>query len=415
MKIKLLSDYLRGVAAVSVLIVLPMLQTFSTRVATIVLVAALLACIGAVILNKKLKTLFYIPKFVNPFDSVIFLSISASLLWATISLFWGLDPERGILRIIFTILAIWGAWFLATQLKKLPIKRLQFVYVVGLVTTIVALYIGLWFVFDINLVLDRQNQRYDYNRVAVGLSLLVWSLVFLAARNFTYFVLCLFLFFSAVWCIFASESESAKLGIICGLAAATISCLHLTLRKIIFISLAASILTMPVFINQIEKTQSLLLPQAFSEAGHVHHRLQIWKGAADVALDRFWIGWGMKSDKELSVSGALGEYTQQAGFSARNWGPHNVALELWIDVGLVGMLCISSAILVGGFKSYDTKQHVFAYVGIQVTTMVMLLAGAGSSGFQGWLLAIISIASASCIALAPSRRPIETAITSCPK
>ena len=402
MNAKLVRDYLRGASAVSVLIVLPMLQVFSTRIAPAVLAVAGLICVGAVLLSKRPKTLVFSPKNLNRFDQAVFLFLSFSILWAVISLLWGLDPARGFVRIISITVAIWTSWFLATQFKKLPIGRLQVVYLIGIASSIVALYAGLWYVREINALQELQHQRYDYNRIAVGLSLLVWPLVFLPRKNVFYTALYLLLFIAAVSGIFSSESETAKLGLLCGLAAAIFSSFHSILHKAVFLSTAAFILIMPILIGSIEKTQSLILPKAFSEAGHTHHRLQIWKGASDLAFEKVWVGWGMKSDRVLAVSGAMGEHTERAGYSPENLGPHNLALELWVNVGLIGMLLISAVVVLLGFKAYRAKRHLFAFVGIQMTASVMSLAGSGATGIQGWLLAILAIASATCIALGAS-------------
>jgi O-antigen ligase len=100
----------------------------------------------------------------------------------------------------------------------------------------------------------------------------------------------------------------------------------------------------------------------------------------------------------------MGEHAERAGFSTKILGPHNLALELWMNIGVFGMLFIAGVFVSIGFKTHETKKHVFVFVGMQVTAIVMFLAGSGATVIQGWLLAILAIASAMCATLGASRR-----------
>jgi O-antigen ligase len=404
MNTKLFRDYVRGTAALIVLIILPFFQVFSTRIAPLVLTVAGLFCVAAILLSGKPKELLFSRKSLHKIDTVIFAFVVVSFVWAAISMSWALDPMRGLVRIVSIAVVLWISWLLAAQLKKLPVVRIEIVFCLGVVCSIMALYAGLWYFRDVNAFLELQHQRYDYNRIAVGLSLLLWPLFLVATRNFFSTIVCLLLFAGSCMGIFTSESETAKLGLICGVAAGLMASLHSYLKKAIFVVIDSVLLAMPFLVSLIEKMQSVVLPEAFAQAGHAHHRLQIWKGAADLAFEKFWFGWGMKSDRILALSGAMGEHAERAGFSAKILGPHNLALELWMNIGVVGMLFIAGVLVSIGFKTHETKQHVFAFVGIQVTAIVMFLAGSGATVIQGWLLAILAIASAMCITLGASKR-----------
>ncbi len=396
MRIQSIVDHTRGTSAVFALMIVPLVQIFSIRYSPVILGVAIIVSVTASFTSYyyKLEAASF-PRV----DKTLLAVILCVLIWAILSLSWGLDPGRGILKIFAAVVCSIGGWYLGYQFSKIPFERLPIVYLLGIVSTIFAINAGLNYTVDIATLTGAEFHKYDYNRIAVGLSLLVWPLALILSRNITYLALSMLLFAGAVVTIFVSESETAKFSLICGLCAATVGCVVPVLRKPIYWVMGVFVLTMPILPPVIERTLGFL-PASFTSAAHSNHRLQIWKGASDIIIENWLFGWGMMSDRVLGNSGAMGKYAQNSGFSAIILSPHNLALELWINIGLVGMLPISAIFIFLSFRKVRSNYHSFASLGLLVTAVTALLVGAGSSGFQGWLLAILTISAATYTSLA---------------
>lgn len=79
-----------------------------------------------------------------------------------------------------------------------------------------------------------------------------------------------------------------------------------------------------------------LLPASY------YHRVEIWKNTAALIAQKPWMGWGMDASKtfrEAHDYGPLGVH------SLIPWHPHNAALHIWLETGLVGAGLISALVL----------------------------------------------------------------------
>ncbi len=79
-----------------------------------------------------------------------------------------------------------------------------------------------------------------------------------------------------------------------------------------------------------------LLPASY------YHRIEIWKNTAALIAQKPWFGWGMDASKTFRQAhdyGPLGVH------SLIPWHPHNAALHIWLETGLVGAGLISALVL----------------------------------------------------------------------
>jgi O-antigen ligase len=139
-----------------------------------------------------------------------------------------------------------------------------------------------------------------------------------------------------------------------------------------------------------------LLPASY------YHRVEIWKNTAALIAQKPWFGWGMDASKTFKEAHDFGPLGVQ---SLIPWHPHNAALHIWLETGLVGAGLLSALVLaltlsiVRGL-SHDRK----AMAGAVATIGAFCVFACVSFGvWQAWFLST-AFASAGLIAALLSAR-----------
>ncbi len=123
-------------------------------------------------------------------------------------------------------------------------------------------------------------------------------------------------------------------------------------------------------------------------------RLVIWKTAAVEALGCLPLGCGADYARALSEAGAVASIPGAAeALPALPIHPHNLFLELWLEMGIPGVVLFGAA-LVGGAQALLARDFAkTAYAVIAATTaFVLVLAWLEMSIWQVWRVAAAGIA-----------------------
>jgi exopolysaccharide production protein ExoQ len=141
-----------------------------------------------------------------------------------------------------------------------------------------------------------------------------------------------------------SGSNAAVLATVLSLMASPLLwALPRLMPRLIIAGLMAGTLLMPVAVGLMVKefdtganpdieTTRKTDPDGF--AGSLGHRYYIWKFTVGKAMERPWLGWGF--DTSRSVPG--GHKTIAVGKELMPLHPHNASLQLWLELGLPGLL-----------------------------------------------------------------------------
>jgi len=137
--------------------------------------------------------------------------------------------------------------------------------------------------------------------------------------------------------IFMSGSQSAQAGFIAGLSGYFLT-LYLGKRFIGFVFIAAAllILTMPWMVQYIHSNAPNILTD-FKQA-HTAHRLEIWDFTARHGLERPIFGWGLEASRFMPNFGEISLI--KPGNKIAGLHPHNAALQIWLEFGLIGVLAV---------------------------------------------------------------------------
>ena len=141
-----------------------------------------------------------------------------------------------------------------------------------------------------------------------------------------------------------SGSNAAALAIVLALIAVPLLwVMPRQMPRLIVVALMAGTLLMPVGVGLMVKefdsgarpdTESTRQTDPDGFAGSLGHRYYIWKFAVSKAMERPWLGWGF--DTSRSVPG--GHETIAIGKELMPLHPHNASLQLWLELGLPGLL-----------------------------------------------------------------------------
>jgi len=125
----------------------------------------------------------------------------------------------------------------------------------------------------------------------------------------------------------------------------------------------------------------------------LEHRIVIWEGYSQLISNSPIWGFGMKSDHALGVGQFMQSHLSAAGFLGGASSPHNAALEIWVNLGFVGIAIIIGLILV---FIIETREKNDLYIQKEAGTTASIacifsISMSGSSLFQAWFLTTIVI------------------------
>jgi O-antigen ligase len=176
-----------------------------------------------------------------------------------------------------------------------------------------------------------------FNR-SVAILVLLLPLACLAAwrRHGTWAALAMFA--GAAFLIVNFNSRGAELALAAGLAGAALVAIVARGRTILALGLAGFVLAappiaaLPVFDRMVEERTG---------GSSIFHRAAIWSFAAERIAEKPAFGWG------LHASRAIPEAKRQfaPGAELMPLHPHNFALQLWLELGLIGAFAGAAALM----------------------------------------------------------------------
>lgn len=152
------------------------------------------------------------------------------------------------------------------------------------------------------------------------------------------------------------------------------------------------LLILPFLLWQIYETEWMkqLLPQHIS--WNIKHRLIIWQFAVDRYFEHPLLGWGMDASRQLPGGSASIPDVEGAEFMPLH--PHNGFLQIWLELGVAGALCLAAFLAGLAQHQIATLARQPARLGLAVaTTAAYLLQGLLSFGvWQSWWLSTALLA-----------------------
>lgn len=154
-----------------------------------------------------------------------------------------------------------------------------------------------------------------------------------------------------------------------------------------------SFLTAPIFVfapaDAVLSADTAVLPPSWA------HRVNLWKEAAERILsDCFWIGCGADYTRAWAADGAMIDVPGISGPLMKTpFHPHNLFLQVWLELGVIGVMSISAAISFGLKRLAEVEPRRAAFAAIAAAAAATYISFMfEASLWQAWRVAILSLA-----------------------
>lgn len=271
--------------------------------------------------------------------------IAATIGWIWIASLWSFDPGESLVTSIQLLSLIVVAWLLSDSVVRVPDRGdpagrgIARCAVTGIAAAAAALMIEMLFDMPIKTAVtglweDGGADASETNRggtfLVVGLWLVLPLTALATARPR---LVALSLAVITVAAIAVSESGTNKVALLAGAAFFALAWLGRPVRLTMWASaICLGLIAIP------------WLAQAMFDAGlhegdhlrfSVQHRIFIWHHVSDWAFEQPWFGWGFDSSSAFPNRGIEPLPGYQSVIPLH---PHNAALQIWLELGVVGLL-----------------------------------------------------------------------------
>lgn len=318
------------------------------------------------------------------------------------SIFWAKFPETSTDKVITLSYLLIPQVLLISLFQKIDVTRLRpYLYFIPIGYTIAYAVIcfdflsdGLLFNSIRGIDMNSPANPAEFNRSSTMMALFVLinvSIINLYKSNFQAVLLGVLPIFIM---IYFTNSQSAQFGLLLGLLfyflfpyAKKWAWLSL---KIIIVSLmiSAPFFVTPLYDNFANDLQNIeIMNQAYAP-----HRLEMWDYIARYIMQNPWTGFGIEATRDITDFDPRNVFD----FAKTTLHPHNFALQIWIEFGVIGILI--SAAFMWKALSLIQSQNFNAQRLMLSTTMAAMVPLASAHGiWQGWWLVFLFNLAAWCI------------------
>ncbi len=319
---------------------------------------------------------------------------AATLAFALASLLWAPEFERGLragAQVATAVLATAMCCLIITRNATIP-AWVVWALPLSVALACIVIFIEYYFGLPIRSALGASPDAFRLNRAAVAVAL-VLPLLFLIQFDRKRLLVAVIVSFLVLVVVFSSDSESAKFAVVVITMAAlsSVFCEPRRLTLAIGLAILVSHILAPVVVIALHATISpdLVASVASVFTPEIHHfvRLEIWNAFAHEIFNAPLHGHGLQASlwagetyagEDPAIRWSLGGFAH----------PHNASLQIWYELGLVGVLLTSTLMALVLRQVLQMPPHY-----MRITAV--LIAGAWSVAYvshgawQGWWWALV--------------------------
>ncbi len=331
--------------------------------------------------------------------------VGAFLAYALLTLIWAIDAVEGFdgwVRISFGALFGLAMAGNAATLDEADRARVERWLVFGTAAAIALLLAQLASqrVFGFNDSFASRWHGPDTNLWAlfnrpVGILAIVLPLVALAAYRVYGAITAVVMIAAGMFCVSNFNSMGAELAVAAAAGAAIFAAIFAKRgAAILTVALAAGILAAPLIASA---PQFDALAQRRDVSVSIYHRAAIWSFAAEKILEKPAFGWGLHASRTMPE----GKVQFAPGAELLPLHPHNAALQIWLELGLIGAIAAAAAILALGRRIHGDRATRAALAGTLLAAFTVGSVGYGI--WQGWWMGALWILVALGTVLVPAK------------
>ena len=336
----------------------------------------------------------------HPLPKIAIVTLVFILIWSAISSFWALDMTAAMFGTLkqlgvhsLGLLLLWNI----LNISKNNTDRILTALFAGLVVTTILIAVEIIFfgpIYQVIKGLSRDSINFEagsglfwLNSVVAVISVLIWPLslwFFSMSKKFIAYLIPLLGFLLALWVSYRSGAAAIGIGI---LSIGFIALPFKWIREILATLFAIMMITAPITMSQLKPSQVVEKESSLPKAAL--HRLLIWNFTAEKIREKPVFGWGMNAARNIP-EGKKFIYDASNSKYGENLPlhPHNIALQVWLELGLAGVLLVTIfgfAILlsINKYKKYTFIASIA--VGQFITGLGILSLSYGM--WQSWWIA----------------------------
>jgi O-antigen ligase len=371
----------------------PVLAMAPRGMAALVIAAALLATGAEYVIRRNRPKL----------PRIALLSLGALILWCAVSLSWDIDPRDGLRKLLdlvliaASLLALLG---LSDGMSPEQRRRCGLALVGGLAIGLILLVIETAFDFPFyRMLLGNSDPKLvdliESKRAVDALPLLVWPAALALAALGKKWLAILFVVIFGLACTRWTAS-SATLGMAVSLVVLALAFWSPAGAQRLLAAMVALafVLVIPVAIMAYDHGGARTHQLKFSG----RHRVEIWHFAAEKALERPLFGHGFNASRVIPNGDAVSAF-QAPGKPIIPLHPHNAFLQIWLELGFVGVIAVATPLLLAlrTIRRWPGHPARFAFAGYAAA---LVIAGLAFGIWQSWWLATLAFSAVACHALA---------------
>lgn len=286
-----------------------------------------------------------------PFSMPIFFFVLLAI-WALASHFWAINSDRALSEwaATFAIILLSIVTFGVLQhLRKNQLEALTFALSIAipLMLLLIAVelkFFGFLYSFFGTQFFSKTNIFFNaevYNRGACFLAVIFWALLMAHSKrmrqNMPTSILLGVVSIATIVTLGMLESLSAKVafvgGVVAFIAVLLMPVISIRLLQIAVILLAVGMVWYAPKLNPNEFAEKNIPPSAL-------HRIFIWSFSGQKAAENMWQGYGFYNSRDIAGGKdviALGNQSSPLGWVNLPNHSHNAMLQMWLELGLVGL------------------------------------------------------------------------------
>ena len=400
--------FCRDAAAITLLVAAPLLQiTFFRWLPYAVLLSLILVVLGHAltgwrhIMGSEAARSWH-PRNWTRWGRYLAVCYTIFVVWAAFSLAWSPAPADGLRDVVLLIVAPPVTLFLGSELSKTIIAPVHIILACGLALTslgVISELAGFTTFYTLN---DKTPKIDDLNRNVAVLGLLIWPLILSTWKEPKRIIPVALIGLACVTAIMMSKSASAQLMLVISMIGFAILLWQPRLLNWVVLSMVAATLLFPTGLTLMQNALAGS-KNHFVRQAHAELRINLWKGYRELAMKNPITGWGLRANRHVTDHEIIVRHYEAMNRRTGFAHTHNLVLELWVDLGIIGFLLFSAILLFFDqcFRALPTWQRSCIIIGV---VAVVSHSMTGAAFLQAWWFGGLSMLGVAYIAILFQRR-----------
>jgi O-antigen ligase len=333
--------------------------------------------------------------------------LAGLIAYGAVTLIWSISPDRTLRTVIKLIPIVIGGWLLigaAAQLDERARQRSSTALLIGGVFAFVVIGIEIATGGLIQGLLRGQGfeatgRLIHLNRAASLVAIMIWPVWLILDRRFGPFVAAAAIGVTALT-LFGLDPDTPLLAVFTGALFLPLAYLVPRFARALMIAgVVVVALAIPLYPAILPTIDSTLLSWDLGDFT-LRHRLAIWDFAATRTMEQPILGWGLGASRAVPGADAIFEQLSSRA-EALPLHPHNALLQLWLELGIPGIVLALIAvvtILAKITRIISGRKELAA--ALTVILSATMIAELSYGIWQTWWLVFLWVIAALTIAIA---------------